>query len=255
MPVFEHEKDRPDAMEARAAQEDPSVMYLVVRKSHGASLEELLVASAEATLRALAEWGPHPRYAAEFAHWSFHSFRKVCLRASEKDFARVAELDGGEGRVRGEAVVRALPPRRKSARERLLVQLQAYTAEASELPSRGVEVGGDGLVMVFVLNGSVPMRAGKLAAQIGHAVLLAVGVFARSDADRDALTRWLETGTLAVVRRADAETWEALKREERCALVRDAGLTEVAQGSETFLALCPRERSKWSERVAALSPL
>lgn len=59
----------------------------------------------------------------------------------------------------------------------------------------------------------------------------------------------------AVVRRADADTWEALKREERCALVRDAGLTEVAQGSETFLALCPRERSKWSERVATLSPL
>lgn len=255
MPVFEHDKDQPDSIEARAAQEDPSVMYLVVRKTHGASLEELLVASAWATLHALAEWGAHPRYAAEFAHWSNHSFRKVCLRASDKDFARVTELDGGDGRVRDEAIVRALPPRRKSAREKLLVQLQAYTAEASELPSHAIETDDDGLVMVFVLNGAVPMRAGKLVAQIGHAVLLAVSVFARSEVDRDALTRWLESGMRAVVRRADADTWEALKREERCALVRDAGLTEVAQGSETFLALCPRERSQWSERVATLSPL
>lgn len=255
MPVFEHDKDTPDSVAARAAQDDPSVMYLVVRKDHGASLEEVLVAAAEATLRAFAMWGTHPRYAAEFAHWSFHSFRKVCLRAGAKEFARVSELDGGDGQVRGEVVVRALPPRRKSQREKLLVQLQAYTAEVADLASRPVEIEGDPPVMVFVVNGEVPMRAGKMAAQVGHAVLLAVSVFAQRDADRDDLTRWLEAGARAVVRRADAATWEALKREERCALVRDAGITEVAQGSETFLALCPWERSRWSARVASLPTL
>lgn len=252
MPVFEHDKDAPDSIDARASQEDPSVMYLVTRKLHDASLEEFLVAAAEATLDVVARYSADARYAEAFAYWSTRSFRKVCLRANEKEFARVAALDAGDGHARESVVVRALPPRRKSEREKLLVQLQAYTAEVSEFPSRAVVHEGDLPVMVLVVNGAVPMRAGKLAAQIGHAVLLGVSVFAREASDREALARWLDAGARMVVRRGDADVWEHLEREERCALVRDAGLTEVAQGSKTFLALCPSAPSRWSERVRAL---
>src|SRR5688572_28335883 len=97
MPVYEHEKDHPDSVDARASQDDPSVMYLVVRKEHGASLEELLVAAARATLDAVTRYGDDPRYADEFAHWASRSFRKVCLRANEKDWPKVCALDAGDG--------------------------------------------------------------------------------------------------------------------------------------------------------------
>lgn len=253
MPVYEHDKDHPESIDARAAQADPWVMYLVVRKEHSAPLEALLAAAAQATLDATARLSGDPRYRDAFAEWSSRSFRKVCLRANEKNWPAVVALDGGDGAVDGAVVVRALPPRRKSEREKLLVTLQAYTAELAELPSRALPLPMDVPVMVFVLNASVPMRAGKLLAQIGHAVLLCVHAFARSEAA--AFARWDDAGRPCAVRRAEGEAWEALQREESCAIVRDAGLTEVAHGSETFLALAPRSAARWSARVRALPPV
>lgn len=255
MPVYEHDRDRPDLIEARASQKDPLVMYLVARKAHRASLEEFLVASVLATLDASLRLGGDARYSAAFAEWAARSFRKVCLRANEKEWPRVCELDSGVGEVGGEVVVRTLPPRKKSEREKLLVQLQAYTAEPSELASRPVANVGDAPVMVFVVNGAVPMRAGKLAAQVCHAALLAVGAFSRCESDRELLSGWYAEGARMVVRRAEGDAWEGLKHHERCALVRDAGITEVAKGSETVLALCPCAPSKWTERVRALAPV
>jgi peptidyl-tRNA hydrolase len=38
-------------------------------------------------------------------------------------------------------------------------------------------------------------------------------------------------------------------------VVRDAGLTEVTPGSETFLALAPTTRDRWSEVFATLPRL
>jgi hypothetical protein len=66
MPTYEHDKDLPESVAARAAQDDPSVMYLIVRKAHAASLEELLVASAAATCEVVARYAGDPRYADEF---------------------------------------------------------------------------------------------------------------------------------------------------------------------------------------------
>jgi peptidyl-tRNA hydrolase len=253
MPVYEHDKDHPESIDARAAQDDPWVMYLVVRKEHSAPLEALLVAAAQATVDAAARFAGDPRYRDAFAEWSSRSFRKVCLRANEKNWPAVLGLDGGDGAVDGTVVVRALPPRRKSDREKLLVTLQAYTAELAELPSRPLPPPGDGPVMVFVLNAAVPMRAGKLLAQIGHAVLLCVYAFAAREAA--AFARWNDAGRPCAVRRASGEEWATLQREESCAIVRDAGLTEVAHGSETFLALAPRAVERWSARVKALLPV
>ncbi|MDB4931691.1 MAG: peptidyl-tRNA hydrolase [Myxococcaceae bacterium] len=253
MPVYEHDKDHPESIDARAAQLDPWVMYLVVRRERAASLDGLLVAAAQATYDAAARLADDPRYRDAFGEWASRSFRKVCLRANEKDWPRVAELDGGDGAIDGEPVVRALPPRRKSERERLLVALQAYTAEVAELPARAPPVTGEAPAMVFVLNEAVPMRAGKLVAQIGHAVLLCAHAFGAREAD--AFAAWAAAGRPCAVRRASGEAWAALQREEACAIVRDAGLTEVAHGSETFLALPPRPPGAWSTRVRALPAL
>lgn len=246
MSVYEHDRDDPDAAARRAAQEDPSVMYLVVRKTHGASTEELLAAAARATFAALDRYADDPRHREAFAYWLSSSFRKVCLRANEREWPRVLGLDGGDGRVEGEVVVRALPPRRRSEREKLLVQLQAYTAEAAELPTRAVPVPAGVPVMVLVRNAEVAMRMGKLVAQIGHAVLLGASAFA------DDVPAWRDGGCACAVRGADAEGWAALQRDERCAVVRDAGLTEVSKGAETFLALRPAAIDAWPARVRAL---
>jgi peptidyl-tRNA hydrolase len=253
MPVYEHDKDHPESIDARAAQDDPWVMYLVVRKEHSASVAALLVAAAQATFDVTARFGDDPRYRDAFAEWSSRSFRKVCLRANEKDWPKVRALDGGEGVSDGVAVVHALPPRRKSEREKLLVMLQAYTANLAELPTRAFPETVDGPVMVFVLNAAVPMRAGKLVAQIGHAVLLCVYAFGVREAV--VFERWDAAGRPCAVRQATGVDWAALQREESCAIVRDAGLTEVAHGSETFLALAPQPKAEWSARVRALMPV
>jgi peptidyl-tRNA hydrolase len=253
MPVYEHDKDHPESIDARAAQLDPWVMYLVVRRERAASLDGLLVAAAQATDDATAGLAADPRYRDAFAEWASRSFRKVCLRANEKDWPRVAKLDGGDGAIDGEPVVRALPPRRKSEREKLLVALQAYTADVAELPRRAPPLAGDAPAMVFVLNEAVPMRAGKLVAQIGHAVLLCGHAFGAREPE--AFAAWAEAGRPCAVRRASGGQWAALQREEACAIVRDAGLTEVAHGSETFLALSPRAPGVWSARVRALAAL
>jgi peptidyl-tRNA hydrolase len=84
-------------------------------------------------------------------------------------------------------------------------------------------------------------------------VLLCAHAFAAAEAR--AFTRWDDAGRPCAVRRAEGEQWAALQREESCAIVRDAGLTEVAHGSETFLALAPRPVAEWSARVRALPPV
>ena len=250
MPTYEHDKDLPESVAARAAQDDPSVMYLIVRKAHAASLEELLVASAAATCEVVARYAGDPRYADEFAYWASRSFRKVCLRANEKEWPKVLCLDAGDGAARGEVVVRALPPRRKSARERLLVGLQAYSPGVGELPSRPVALDDEAPTMALAVNADVVMSAGKLAAQVGHAVLLGAQAFGARDAD--AVARWASAGHRCVVLRASGAQWAALQRDERCAVVRDAGITEVAHGSETVLALAPGPPRAWSGLVRSL---
>lgn len=250
MPVYEHDKDHPDSIDARAAQDDPWVMYLVVRKETAASLEGVMVAAARATYDVAARYADDPRHADAFGQWASRSFRKVCLRANEKNWPAVMALDGGDGEADGAVVARALPPLRKSDRSKLLVALQAYVAEVGELPSRAVPLPEGAPVMAFVLNDAVPMRAGKMAAQIGHAVLLGAHAFGAREAG--AFAEWRAAGMPCAVRRAAGEAWAALQREEDCAIVRDAGLTEVAHGSETFLAMPPRPVAAWSERLRTL---
>jgi peptidyl-tRNA hydrolase len=84
-------------------------------------------------------------------------------------------------------------------------------------------------------------------------VLLGVAAFGQREAER--FGRWDAAGRPCAVRRASGEEWEAIQREEECAIVRDAGLTEVAHGSETFLALLPRPEAEWSARVRSLAPV
>jgi peptidyl-tRNA hydrolase len=193
-------------------EEDALVMYLVVRKRTTRPFAELARAAALATRRCAARFRDDERWRDGFDNWWHHSFRKVCLRAEPREWEAMRELD--HERV---GDVACLPPVRRSARDRVLVRMQALSDEAGELPAPPEELP-PGLTLVVATE--LGMSAGKTLAQIGHAALMA-------DPDPD-----LE---LTVVGASGAD-WERLAR-AASAVVRDGGLTELPRGSETVLVL------------------
>ena len=132
------------------------------------------------------------------------------------------------GEREGEAVA-ALPPRRRSARGPLLERMQAMTS-ALEAPPRDAEP--DPARVTYVVNPGLRMSSGKTLAQIAHAAVMA--------AESDALGGWVAGGCPARVVMPADDAFQALCGSEGLAArVVDAGLTEVAPGTVTVLALLP----------------
>ena len=95
---------------------------------------------------------------------------------------------------------------------------------------------------VIIVNESLKLPKGKLAAQVTHA---AVQGFI--NASTGAKSRWLKAGMPKVVLRAESEN-ELFELESRAssdglpvALIRDAGHTVVKPGTVTCLAIGPAE--------------
>ena len=253
MPELVNHHDLDDAALRRAAQGDPWVMHIVVRKESGLPAESLLRAVVKALFGCAAAFERDPAYSDAFAAWYAQSFRKVALVADERQWARLQEelpcaLAEDE---RGRPVVACLPPRLKSAQEPALKRLQTLKGELV-----GADPQEDALYQaVFVVNGALPLSLGKAVAQVGHAALM----LARSplaDDERYAvrLERWRANPASRFLV-ADAVQWEALKRELDCVVVRDGGLTEVAAGSETVLACPPPDWGPLRGPLAGLKPL
>ena len=198
---------------------DPLVMVIVVRRRTTRTFAELAVAAALATRRCAYRYREDDRWRNGFDDWWRHSFRKVCLRAEPREWEDVRTLD--HVRV---GDVACLPPVRRSARDRVLVRMQRLSAEAGPLPELGDPVPG---VLTLVVATDLGMSAGKTLAQIGHASLMA-------DLDR-ALDPDLDVRVVG----AGGEKWSQLAG-SAAIIVRDGGLTEIAEGSETVLVLQPR---------------
>lgn len=207
------------------ADADPLVMYLVVRRRTTRPFVELAIAAAVATRRCAARYRADARWRDGFEEWWRDSFRKVCLRAEPREWEAVRELD--HVRV---GDVACLPPVRRSARDRVLVRMQALSDPAGPLPELGSPDGGDGLTLVVAVD--LAMSAGKTLAQIGHGALMAGALMADPTA----------TEEIRVVG-AGPERWVALAAAAE-AIVRDGGLTEVLPGSETVLVLRRAERQE-----------
>ena len=190
-------------------------MYLVVRRRTTRPFVELASAAALATRRCAHRYRGDERWRDGFDDWWRHSFRKVCLRAEPREWEAVRELD--HERV---GDVACLPPVRRSAREPVLVRMQALSEEAGPLPELGEPADGLTLVVATALG----MSSGKTLAQIGHAALMC-------DLDPDLVIR---------VAGAGEEEWAGLAR-TAVAVVRDGGLTEITPGSETVLVLAGAE--------------
>jgi len=192
--------------------DDQLVMYLVVRRRTTRTFAELGVAAALATRRCARRYREDDRWRDGFDDWWRHSFRKVCLRAEPREWEEVRGLD--HERV---GDVACLPPVRRSARDPVLVRMQTLSDEAGPLPELAGPVPG---TLTFVVATDLGMSAGKTLAQIGHAALMAA-----LDPDRG----------LCVVG-AGSEEFAALAG-SAAAVVRDGGLTEITEGSETVLVL------------------
>ncbi len=197
---------------------DPLVMYLVARRRTVRPFAELATAAAIATRRCARRYGQDDRWRDGFDDWWRHSFRKVCLRAEPREWEGVRALD--HERV-GDVV--CLPPVRRSARDRVLVRMQALSDEAGPLPELGDPVPG---TLTLVVATDLGMSAGKMLAQIGHAALTA-------DLDPDLDVRVVGAG---------GKRWTELSG-SAAAVVRDGGLTELAPGSETVLVLRHESRA------------
>lgn len=130
----------------------------------------------------------------------------------------------------------ALSPRRRSERGELLRKLQAMSSALAPAPEQPDPRPVAGRV-TYLLNPTLTMSSGKTLAQVAHAAVMAA---ARLDgwADAGCPARVVVPSPAAFHRRATAPDGLAAR-------VEDAGLTEVAPGTVTVLALSPTDLAGW----------
>jgi peptidyl-tRNA hydrolase len=194
-------------------------MYLVVRRGAVTDIAragELAGAAAVACVR-------EPAFAEAVEAWRLRP-GKVCLRArSDGQWRQVLEEPHT---LAGDAVA-ALPPRRRSERGPLLERLQAMSTDLGEAPATAPPRSG---TLTYLLNPDAPMSSGKTLAQIAHAAVMA--------ADSGRFETWVEAGCPARVLAPSREEFgAAAARDDLAACVADTGLTEVAPGTVTVVAV------------------
>jgi peptidyl-tRNA hydrolase len=216
--------------------DDALAMYLVVRKDVAMTTARAMALAGAATVRCARAFRGSPAWADAFAAWEGRA-RKVALRAAPQELDELAAgleaicVDTEHGRT---AV--ALPPRRLSQRTPLLAALSPFTdarrpAEPEPEPERPA--------LTYVVRPGVLRTAGKAMAQAGHAALMALDELAPGRPA--AFERWLAAGCPGEVRVATLPAWAALRERPDTVVVRDAGLTQVAPGTETVLACAPAD--------------
>ncbi|MEM1514004.1 MAG: peptidyl-tRNA hydrolase Pth2 [Candidatus Thermoplasmatota archaeon] len=102
------------------------------------------------------------------------------------------------------------------------------------------------LKMVIVVN-KIEMSPGKMAAQVAHAAVdCAIKAWKK---DKAKVKKWMEEGQKKVVLEASEEEIiqlqkKASKEKIFNSLIRDAGLTELKEGTLTALAIGPDEEER-----------
>jgi peptidyl-tRNA hydrolase, PTH2 family len=148
----------------------------------------------------------------------------------------------------------------------------------------------DPIVMYLIVHESLNMSTGKTAAQCAHASqMLTLAYFDLKDDSRkltkqlmekkDSVTpetvkawqnlhlsmarqisifgEWISSSFRKVVLRASDKEWAKVKEEFKATsvMVVDAGLTEIAAGSETVIGLWPMRKSQRSKMITRLQVL
>jgi PTH2 family peptidyl-tRNA hydrolase len=140
--------DSPEAILARATQQDPIIMYLIVKESLGMSAGKIAAQCAHASQMMLLKYMEFERYEHStklppfsrevydsITEWLDNSFRKVVLRASDSEWNKIKEqypekrritvVDAGLTEVDpGTETVIGLFPMRKSVVPKVIKRLQ-----------------------------------------------------------------------------------------------------------------------------------
>ncbi len=172
--------------------------------------------------------GPGPWHEA-VSGWCDARIRKISRRARGAHWAAAQDV-WGLTVDNGEAQARAIVPGPVGDLDPRIARLQIggtdVEGDLTAVPSPPTD-------LVLWINPGLEMTVGKLAAQVGHASMLAAGLFD----DRQAERWWRDGCPLHVSKAADTRWVELLRREaDSVAQVRDAGFTEVAPGSVTVIA-------------------
>lgn len=249
--------DHADAVRARESQDDPLVQYLVVRRERTRSLPELMTAAATATVAAARIYATEDPWRADFAAWKVGSFRKVTLRANERDWVKLLAAEPLISMPATDPIVAVLPPRRRSSVSKFIRGLQAYVVDPSDLAAEAAPVL-DEPAMIIAVNPSVHMSAGKLLAQVAHAALMSADAPVSMKADAawaEAVSRWQEVAMPIHVCAPSPAAWDTAMTGAAidAVVVTDSGLTELAPGTRTVLASRPAQYTELRAWLAALS--
>ena len=103
------------------------------------------------------------------------------------------------------------------------------------------------LKMAIIVNESIEMSCGKMAAQVAHAAVECA--FKAYKEKRSVVKKWMKEGQKKVVLKAEEEEILLLEKKASLhgittAIIRDAGLTELQPGTLTTLAIGPEEEEK-----------
>ncbi len=101
----------------------------------------------------------------------------------------------------------------------------------------------DEIKQAIIVRKDISLGVGKLAAQVAHASLMSY--FQAEKIDKSIAKEWLDTGEKKIVLKVDDE--KALRKLNEafkykgfpCALVTDAGLTQIPPGTVTALGVGP----------------
>lgn len=137
----------------------------------------------------------------------------------------------------------------------------------------------DPIVMYLIVRETLGMSVGKTAAQCTHAAQMLIIKYFNSkdcseyyekfgaweeyqDQNYESDTKiipifeeWLNNSFRKVVLRADDKEWEKLKQLPNHVVVVDAGLTEIAAGSETVIGFWPMRKSERPKLISKLQVL
>jgi len=111
------------------------------------------------------------------------------------------------------------------------------------------------LAQYIIVNNSLGMSKGKIAAQASHA-----SVEVLEKADERVVEEWKKGGMKKIVLKVDSteellELFQEAKGELPCALITDAGKTQIPSGSKTCFACGPVEEAKGSKYFKGLKLL
>ncbi len=112
---------------------------------------------------------------------------------------------------------------------------------------------------VIVIRSDIEMSKGKTAAQAAHASLMSY--FEAEKKDKEVAEAWLKSGEKKIVLKIDNEgdmkrLYEAFKYKGiPCALVEDAGFTELPPGTKTALGIGPWRSSEIDQFTKSLKLL